>query len=399
MEQKKNKGGVIKGLAFPIGYTTFMNVGQTILSVGLILMVLIRSIVAGLSFYGLDADPADMTGKIMEWFNYDNTTTTIKYAMFFSALTTIGAIVILWFVFNRKGRSFTEYFRFTKAPVKAIIAAVLMGLSLHFIVNAIMLAGESLLNALLEMLMRAMESLDPAIAEEFRIFYETYTEMMSSMSQDAGMFTIAAIFGAPLIEELVFRAGPLVNFKGKMPTWAALLITSALFGLAHGAPIQVAYTFVVGLVLGILFIKTDSIYPCIVGHFCFNAANLIPMIMEGFLGGPYQNETMIGWLNTAYIVYTIAAAVIAIPMLIVGIILMCRLRKPAPAAPAQVSESQAEALVQVSEVQAEAPVAAEANAQETAQSSVQASEQPAEFAIPQFDGTGNPAVIEQDENA
>ncbi len=383
MEQKKNKGGVIKGLAFPIGYTTFMNVGQTILSVGLILMVLIRSIIAGMTYNGVGG-----TDNILQWFNFDNTNTTMKYAMFFSALTTIGAIVILWFVFNRKGRSFTEYFRFTKAPVKAIIAAVLMGLSLHFLVNAIMLAGESLLNALLEMLMRAMESLDPMIAEEFRIFYETYVEMMSSMSQDAGMFTVAAIFGAPLIEELVFRAGPLVNFKGKMPTWAALLITSALFGLAHGAPIQVAYTFVVGLVLGILFIKTDSIYPCIVGHFCFNAANLIPMIMEGFLGGPYQNETMIGWLNTAYIVYTIAAAVIAIPMLIVGIILMCRLRKPAPAAPAQVSEAQAEA-----------PVAAEANAQEAAPASVQASEQPAEFAIPQFDGTGTPAVIEQDENA
>ena len=313
MEQKKNKGGVIKGLAFPIGYTAFMNIGQSILSVGLILMVLIRSIIAGMTYNGVGG-----TDNILQWFNFDNTNTTMKYAMFFSALTTIGAIVILWFVFNRKGRSFTEYFRFTKAPVKAIIAAVLMGLSLHFIVNAIMLAGESLLNALLEMLMRAMESLDPMIAEEFRIFYETYTEMMSSMSQDAGMFTVAAIFGAPLIEELVFRAGPLVNFKGKMPTWAALLITSALFGLAHGAPIQVAYTFVVGLVLGILFIKTDSIYPCIVGHFCFNAANLIPMIMEGFLGGPYQNETMIGWLNTAYIVYTIAAAVIAIPMLIVG---------------------------------------------------------------------------------
>ena len=378
MEQKKNKWGVIKGLAFPIGYTAYMNVGQSILSFALIAMVLLRSILAGLTFYGLDADPADMTGKIMEWFNYDNTQTTMKYAMFFSALTTIGAIVILWFVFNRKGKSFTEYFRFTKAPVKAIIAAVLLGLSLHFIVNAIMLATDSLLSVLLDALFQAMESIDPMIAEEIRIFYETYVEMMSSMSQDAGMFTVAAILGAPLIEELVFRAGPLVNFKGKMPNWAALLITSALFGLAHGAPIQVLYTFVVGLVLGILFIKTDSIYPCIIGHFCFNAANLIPMIMEGFLGGPNRTEAMIGWLDTAYVVYTVAAAVVAIPMLIVGIILMCRLRKPAPAAP-------------VSAPQVIAPVAQTAQTEATAQ--------PAEITIPQFDGTGEPAVIEQDENA
>lgn len=386
MDQKKNKWGVIKGLAFPIGYTTFMNVGQSILSVGLIVMILVRSIVAGLSFYGLDGNPEDITAKVMEWFNQDNTATTMKYAMFFSALTTIGAIVILWFVFNRKGKSFTEYFRFTKAPAKAIIAAVLLGLSLHFIVNAIMLAGESMLNALLDMLMRAMESLDPAIAENFRIFYETYMEMMSSMSQDAGMFTIAAIFGAPLIEELVFRAGPLVNFKGKLPTWAALLITSALFGLAHGAPIQVLYTFVVGLVLGILFIKTDSIYPCIVGHFCFNAANLIPMIMEGFLGGPYQTEPMIQWLNTAYVIYTVAAAVIAVPMLIVGIILMCRLRKPAApeAAPETAPAAQSE------QVEAAEPAQAP---------EAEATEETETVTIPDFDGSGEPAVIEQDENA
>ena len=384
MEQKKNKWGVIKGLAFPIGYTTFMNVGQTILSVALIIIVLFRSIIAAMTYNGIGG-----TDTILEWFNYDNTATTMQYAMFFSALTTIGALVILWLVFNRKGKSFTEYFRFTKAPAKAIIAAVLLGLSLHFIVNAVMFAGESLLNALLEMLMRAMEALDPAIAEEFRIFYETYTEMMSSMSQDVGMFTIAAIFGAPLIEELVFRAGPLVNFKGKLPTWAALLITSALFGLAHGAPIQIAYTFVVGLVLGALFIKTDSIYPCIICHFCFNAANMIPMLMEGLLGGPYQNDTMVEWLNIAYIVYIIAAAVIAVPMLIVGLILLFKLRKPEPM-PVAAEQIAAETTEQTF------PAACEQTAD---QAPDQAIEEETEISVPDFDGQGEPAVIEQEEDA
>ena len=384
MEQKKNKWGVIKGLAFPIGYTTFMNVGQTILSVALIIIVLFRSIIAAMTYNGIGG-----TDTILEWFNYDNTATTMQYAMFFSALTTIGALVILWLVFNRKGKSFTEYFRFTKAPAKAIIAAVLLGLSLHFIVNAVMFAGESLLNALLEMLMRAMEALDPAIAEEFRIFYETYTEMMSSMSQDVGMFTIAAIFGAPLIEELVFRAGPLVNFKGKLPTWAALLITSALFGLAHGAPIQIAYTFVVGLVLGALFIKTDSIYPCIIGHFCFNAANMIPMLKEGLLGGPYQNDTMVEWLNIAYIVYIIAAAVIAVPMLIVGLILLFKLRKPEPM-PVAAEQIAAETTEQTF------PAACEQTAD---QAPDQAIEEETEISVPDFDGQGEPAVIEQEEDA
>lgn len=326
MKQKQNKGGIIKGLAFPIGYVTFMNVGQTILSVFLVLMVLFRCLIAALTASNAFGDSMD---RFMEWYNYDNAATSIKYALFFSALTTIGALVILWLVFNRKNKSFAEYFRFTKAPAKSIFAAILLGLSLHFIVNAIMMVTESLTTELLELLFRALESIDPAIAEELRVFYRSYLEMMNAMSSDVGMFTIAAIFGAPLIEELVFRAGPLVNFKGKMPTWLALLLTSLLFGLAHGNPIQIAYTFVVGLVLGALFIKTDSIYPCIIGHFCFNAANLIPMIMDGFLGGPYRNETMIEWLDTGYVIYTILAVIIAIPMLVVGLILLFTLRKPA----------------------------------------------------------------------
>lgn len=326
MEKKQNKWGIVKGLAFPLGYTAYMNVAQSVLSVLLVFVVIIRSILAMMTYTGPELTPDTMAN----WYAQDNMITTLKYMTFFTALITVGALVILWLVFNRKGRSFAEYFRFTKAPVKAIFAAVLLGLSLHFLVNAVMLVLDPLTTRLIEALFTILESLDPSIAQSVRTYFDTYTQLMEAMSSDVGMFTLAAVLGAPLIEELIFRAGPLVNFKGKMPAWAALLITSALFGLAHGAPIQILYTFVVGLVLGTLFIKTDSIYPCIIGHFCFNAANLIPMAMEGLLSGPNQTPAMLEWLDAAYVIYSIAAAVIAIPMLIVGLVLLFTLRKPAP---------------------------------------------------------------------
>lgn len=395
MDKKQKIRGVIKGLAFPIGYIAFMNIGQTILSTLLIVMILFRSFVAGLTSADLAAGTDDLSAMIMEWFGYDNTITTMKYAMFFSVLTTVGALLILWLVFNRKGKSFTEYFRFTKVPGKAVFAAILLGLSLHFIVNAIMLATDALTTQLLEALFRALESLDPAIAEELRIFYESYMEMMSSMNQDAGMFTVAAILGAPLIEELVFRAGPLTKFKGIMPTWAALLLTSALFGLAHGNPIQIVYTFVVGLVLGALFIKTDSIYPSIIGHFCFNAANLIPMIMEGFLGGPYQNETMVKWLDTAYITYTVAAVIIAIPMLIVGLILLFKLRAP-QAVPEAAPQAELQPALQA-EQQSEPVEKQQTEPQTEPQNAAPAAS--GESIYQNSDEQGEPAVIEQEEDA
>ncbi len=395
MDKKQRTRGVIKGLSFPIGYTVYMNVGQSILSALLLVMILFRSMVAGLTSADLASGPDELTAMIMEWFSHDNTITTMKYAMFFSVLTTVGALIILWLVFNRKGKSFIEYFRFTKAPVKAIFAAILLGLSMHFIVNAIMMVTDSLTTQLIEALFRALESLDPAIAEEVRVFYESYMEMMSSMSQDAGMFTVAAILGAPLIEELVFRAGPLTKFKGVMPTWAALLLTSALFGLAHGNPIQIIYTFVVGLVLGALFIKTDSIYPSIIGHFCFNAANLVPMIMEGFLGGPFQNDTMVEMVGKAYTVYTIAAVIIAIPMLIVGLILLFKLRAP-QAAPEAAPQAQLQP-AQQSEQQTAPAAEPQSEQQNEPQNTALAASGESIYQI--SDEQGEPAVIEQEEDA
>ncbi len=324
MERKNNIIGIIKGLGFPIGYVAFMNAGQMLLTVPLALMISIRTILAMLTTEGIELNP----DLITEWSTHDNLITTMKYATFFSVLTTVAALIILWLVFNRKGKSFTEYFRFTKAPVKAIFAAVLLGLSMHFIVSACMLAIDPLMVALREALFDLLEVLDPAIAEYVRNFYQNYLEMMNAMGNDVGMFTVAAVLGAPIIEELVFRAGPLTHFKNRMPGWLALLITSALFGLAHGMPTQIAYTFIVGLVMGLLFIKTDSIYPSIIMHFCFNAANLIPMAIQGFLGGPFQTPTMVAWFESIYVIYTVACAIIAIPMLVVGIILLVKLRAP-----------------------------------------------------------------------
>jgi membrane protease YdiL (CAAX protease family) len=259
---------------------------------------------------------------------------------FLSALTTVSALLILWFVFNRKNTSFTEYFRFKKAPVKAIVAAALLGLSLFFLVNVTMTAIDSLLNALREALFQMLETLDPAIADYARNYYETYMELMNGAGDDVGMFTVAAIFGAPLIEEMVFRAGPLTKFKGKMPTLAAVLLTSALFALAHGNPLQMVYTFLLGIVCAYLLIKSDSIYPSIICHFAFNGANLIAMTMQALFrtdfwaDTPYYDQLCAKfevWSNATFLIYLIGSALIAIPMLIAGIILLISLRRPVPA--------------------------------------------------------------------
>jgi hypothetical protein len=68
--------------------------------------------------------------------------------------------------------------------------------------------------------------------------------------------------------------------------WQAILVTSILFGLAHFAIQQAIITFVVGMILGVIAIKTRSLIPCILYHATHNSITvLLPkvdaMVVEG----------------------------------------------------------------------------------------------------------------------
>ena len=331
--------GIAKGLAFPVGYTVFMNVFQSIAMV-LIIIPAIAPIILSLIAVP-ELGEVDLAMLIMESF----TTALDSNVWFLSALTTIAALLILWFFFNRKDYDFKEYFRFTKAPVKAIATAALLGLSWFFLTNGVLSAVQEALFALIEKLLAYMEEVALMDISPFLDLYHQILDALDQTYDGVGMFTIAAIFGAPLIEEIVFRAGPLTHLNKKMPTFWAVMLTSALFAFAHGNPVQMIYTFVLGLFAGFLFVKTDSIYPSIVCHFVFNGANLISMALqslfspEAFAGNilyPQLSEKLTAWSDVIFWIYTAITFLIAIPMLIAGIMLLCKLRHPDKAAAAAV---------------------------------------------------------------
>lgn len=359
MEQKKKKGAVLKGLAFPIGYTVFMNVVQGGAVALIAVFCLIRVLLGFLSATDMGSD------YFMQMFTMDYANTVTNLTWLLSALTTALALVILWLVFNRKDKSFVEYFRFKPTSIKAILTAALLGLSLFFLVNGIMTILQLLGVGLLQVALELLYELDPEMAQTLEEFYNVYTESMNASQGDMGMFVIAAVLGAPLIEEIVFRAGPLTNLTRRMRPLPAIMITAALFGLAHGAPAQVIYTFVLGIIMGFLFVKTDSIYPSIICHFVFNGANLISIVMgelfntEIWLGNPYF-EDIAGVLNglseITFWVYLVLSILVAIPMMIVGIILLVSLRRPQPQSEA------AEAAEVAGAADATAPVVEDATA-------------------------------------
>lgn len=86
---------------------------------------------------------------------------------------------------------------------------------------------------------------------------------------------ISTALAAGFVEEIVFRGAPmkrLIPAVGRIP---ALIITSAVFAVAHGTPIAIGYAFLLGLLFGGIYLKYNSIVPTVVCHIFFNLTSYI----------------------------------------------------------------------------------------------------------------------------
>ena len=88
-----------------------------------------------------------------------------------------------------------------------------------------------------------------------------------------GLWAILLVFAlAPAIfEEIAFRGFILSGFQSLKGKWQPILLTSLMFGLAHGIIQQTIITFVVGMILGLIAVQTKSILPCILFHLTHNS--------------------------------------------------------------------------------------------------------------------------------
>ena len=84
-----------------------------------------------------------------------------------------------------------------------------------------------------------------------------------------GYFVVGLL--APLAEELVFRGAilrALLHWNSK--SWLAVIISAIFFSAAHMNPAQIPHTLLVGILLGWLYYRTNSIVPGVVYHWVNN---------------------------------------------------------------------------------------------------------------------------------
>lgn len=116
-----------------------------------------------------------------------------------------------------------------------------------------------------------------------------------------------------VFEEFAFR-GVVLNKLRKFGDSYAIIMSAVLFGLMHGNLSQIPFAFILGLVIGFIAVKTNSIIPGILIHF-FN--NLFSVIMS-YLG-------MINVFNTQeYIIIHFISVLTIVILGLVSVVILCK---------------------------------------------------------------------------
>ena len=102
---------------------------------------------------------------------------------------------------------------------------------------------------------------------------EAIMELFAQLDSPVWFFIVGAIF-APLVEEIFFRGFLFQGFRQRYGWVTAMLLSSAIFAVAHLDPVALIPTFVLGCLLAFVFQRSNSLWPGIILHFLVNAFGL-----------------------------------------------------------------------------------------------------------------------------
>jgi uncharacterized protein len=102
-----------------------------------------------------------------------------------------------------------------------------------------------------------------------RMFLEVESPLLLAV------MVVLACVGAPVTEELVFRAGIFRYARGRLPRWGALLLPSCLFAALHGNLASFAPLVALGTLFSLAYERTGRIGTSMVAHALFNLNSLV----------------------------------------------------------------------------------------------------------------------------
>lgn len=101
------------------------------------------------------------------------------------------------------------------------------------------------------------------------IIMEPLMQLLPEMEvpEGRGMYMILALMVvAPIFEELLCRGVILEAVRAKRNAWVACIVSALIFAVMHVEPQAVVNAFVLGLLLGYVYLRTNSIFAPIILH-------------------------------------------------------------------------------------------------------------------------------------
>jgi len=89
----------------------------------------------------------------------------------------------------------------------------------------------------------------------------------------------AAVFIAPICEEVFFRSFTFMGLRRGMPLGLSITVSALIFAVTHADPASFPVLVVIGLALAVIRWRTHSIWPGILLHTLNNATSALLIIL------------------------------------------------------------------------------------------------------------------------
>ena len=164
----------------------------------------------------------------------------------------IGTPVALWILGVFQNRGLRGMFQKSSLPARELLAAIPMAytvtITLNLIATVILTLAHGSVNEVLEQ--------NPFLN-------------LATSNLAVALNYLWMVIAAPVFEELLFRGGVLTALK-PYGNWFAVIVSALLFGLSHVNISQMLYATALGVVLGMVRVKSGSVTPGIIMHLCIN---------------------------------------------------------------------------------------------------------------------------------
>lgn len=152
------------------------------------------------------------------------------------------------------------------------------------------------------------------------IFPSLMSQISGGIMSDGVAVVIISTLVIPVFFEEFFLRGNLLNSYNSTGRYRlSIIITAILFGMIHTNISQFFYAFVLGIIIGIVFTLTGSIFSGMIIHFVNNGLAILLSYINDMVGEEYMNEHLsflrFDFSSTTNTIVTIICAVVGLAVI------------------------------------------------------------------------------------